>query len=389
MHFSIVPKLQPLILSEPSECRIVPCPSERWVVKNFHIAVFPADGIGPEVIASGRRALEKLQELHAGVRFEFREFDWSSIYYQKTGAMMPRDGLQQLEHGGFDAILMGPVGSPDVPDHITLWGLLLPIRQGFEQYINLRPSRLLEGISTPLRNQNQRSLDMVCVRENSEGEYSGIGGRMHTHKPEEVAVQSIVFTRSITERVIRFTFEWALKHNRKRVTSVTKSNSMQYNMVFWDDVFQQIASGYPNLQNDKQLVDSMTVRMVAHPETVDVFVASNLFGDILSDLGAALTGSLGLAPSANLNPERKYPSLFQAVHGSAFDLVGKNEANPIASIWSAQMMLEFLGEVELATGLMHAIEAVLREERVRTRDLGGSNSTTEMTDAICQALETA
>ena len=358
------------------------------MVKNFHIAVFPADGIGPEVIASGRHTLEKLQELHAGVRFHFREFDWGSIYYQKTGAMMPCDGLQQLERGGFDAILMGPVGSPDVPDHITLWGLLLPIRQGFEQYINLRPSRLLEGIATPLRRRDSRSLDMVCIRENSEGEYCGIGGRLHTHKPEEVAVQSIVFTRSITERLMRFAFEWALKHNRKRVTSVTKSNSMQYNMVFWDEVFQQIAGDYPTLENDKQLVDSMTVRMVAHPETLDVFVASNLFGDILSDLGAALTGSLGLAPSANLNPERKYPSLFQAVHGSAFDLVGKDQANPIASIWSVQMMLEFLGEAELATRLMHAIEAVLREGRVRTPDLGGRNSTTEMTDALCHALET-
>lgn len=356
-------------------------------LNNFHIAVFPADGIGPEVIAASRRVLEALQALHGGVRFQFQEFDWGSTYHRKTGDMMPHDGLQQLERGGFDAILMGPVGSPDVPDHITLWGLLLPIRQGLDQYINLRPARLLEGISTPLRNHDPHSLNMVCVRENSEGEYSGIGGRVHTHKPEEVAVQSIVFTRSITERLIRFTFEWALKHNRKRVTSVTKSNSMQHNMVFWDDVFQQIAVDYPSLSHDKQLVDSMTVRMVAHPETVDVFVASNLFGDILSDLGAALTGSLGLAPSANLNPERKYPSLFQAVHGSAFDLVGKNKANPIASIWSAQMMLEFLGETELATRLMHAIEAVLRESRVRTRDLGGSSSTTEMTDAVCQALD--
>lgn len=356
-------------------------------MKTFHIAVFPADGIGPEVIASSRRVLEKIQELHGGVRFEFREFDWSSAYYQKTGAMMPRDGLLQLERSRFDGILMGPVGSPDVPDHITLWGLLLPIRQGFDQYINLRPARMLEGISTPLRNHDHRPLDMVCVRENSEGEYSGIGGRVHNQKPEEVAVQSIVFTRSITERLMRFTFEWALKHNRKRITSVTKSNSMQYNMVFWDDVFEQVAADYPTMAHDKQLVDSMTVRMVAHPETVDVFVASNLFGDILSDLGAALTGSLGLAPSANLNPERKYPSLFQAVHGSAFDLVGKNQANPIASIWSAQMMLEFFGEVELATRLMGAIETVLRKGQVRTGDLGGSSSTSEMTDAVCQALE--
>ncbi len=363
----------------------------RWrkgcCVKNHNIAVLPADGIGPEVIAAGRQVLETLERLDGNTRFEFQEFDWSSTRYEKTGAMMPEDGLKQLESGGFAAILLGPVGSPNVPDHITLWNLLLPIRQSFEQYINLRPLRLLEGVTTPLAGQEGRSLDMVCVRENSEGEYAGAGGVVHRGQPEAVALQTIVFTRSVTERLMNFAFEWAHKHDRKRVTSVTKSNSMQHNMVFWDEVFGEVAAKYPGVSNDKQLVDSMTARMVTHPGTLDVFVCSNLFGDILSDLGAAITGSLGLAPSANLNPERKYPSMFQAIHGSAFDLAGKQQANPIASIWSAQMMLDHLGEAELATRLMHAIETVLREGKVRTRDLGGENSTGEMTDAICQALE--
>ncbi len=356
-------------------------------MKDINLAVFPADGIGPEIIGADQKVLKKLEELHGDIRFHTREFDWSSTRYQKSGEMMPKDGIQQLEEGGFDAILMGPVGSPDVPDHITLWGLLLPIRQGLEQYINLRPLRLLEGVTTPLAHGEPRSLDMVCVRENSEGEYSGAGGRVHAGKEEEVAIQSIVFTRSITERLMRFAFQYAKSHDRKLVTSVTKSNSMQHNMVFWDAVFAKIAAEFPTVKSDKQLVDSMTARMVTHPGTLDVFVCSNLFGDILSDLGGALTGSLGLAPSANLNPEKKYPSLFQAIHGSAFDIVGKNEANPIATIWSTQLMLEFLGEAELASTLMHSIEAVLREGKVRTRDLGGSSSTTEMTDAVCRALE--
>ena len=356
-------------------------------MKTYNLAIIPADGIGPEVLASSRKVLSKLAQEHGGIRFDFREFDWGSNYYFKTGTMMPRDALQQLERGGFDAILLGPVGSDKIPDHITLWGLLLPIRQGFEQYINLRPMRLLEGVTSPLRDQDCRSLDMVCVRENSEGEYSGIGGRVHSGKTDEVAIQTIVFTRSITQKLMRFAFEWTRKHGRKRLTSVTKSNSMQHNMVFWDDVFQQVSAEYPDVATDKQLVDSMTARMVTHPGTVDVMVASNLFGDILTDLGAALTGSMGLAPSANINPERKYPSLFQAIHGSAFDLVGKDQANPIATVWSAQLMLDFIGEAELAGKLMNAIESVLREKKVRTRDLGGQDSTTAMTEALCQAIE--
>ena len=356
-------------------------------MKSYRIAVLPADGIGPEVISSSKQVLDTLERLHGGILFEFQEFDWSSTRYLSKGSMMPNDGLKQLERGGFSAILLGPVGSPEVPDHVTLWNLVLPIRQGLQQYINLRPLRLLEGVSSPLHGQDSRTLDIVCFRENSEGEYAGVGGRVHQGQSQELAIQTIVFTRSITERLIRHAFEWAVQHGRQRVTSVTKSNSMQYTMVFWDEVFDQIATEFPSIPTDRQLVDSMTVRMVAHPETVDVFVASNLFGDILSDLGAALTGSIGLAPSANLNPEGKYPSMFQAIHGSAFDLVGKNQANPIASIWSVQMMLDHLGESELAAHLMHTIEAVLRSGQVRTRDLGGNNSTTEMTHAVCHALE--
>jgi len=355
-------------------------------VRHVHLAIVPADGIGPEVLGASRTVLETLAQLDGGIEFDLQEFDWGSERYLRTGRLMPEDGVQQLERGGFDGILLGPVGDTRIPDHVTLWGLVLPIRQGLDQYVNLRPMRLLEGVETPLRDREPRELDMVCMRENSEGEYAGVGGRVHPGKDEEVAIQTIVFTRSITERLMRFSFEWARKHNRKLVTSVTKSNSMQYNMVFWDEVFCEISAQYPEMKCDQQLVDSMTVRMIGHPETVDVFVTTNLFGDILTDMGAAITGSLGLAPSANLNPEKKYPSLFQAIHGSAFDLVGKNLANPIASIWSAQLMLDFLGESELAARLINAIEQVLRKGKVRTRDLGGSSTTTEVTEAVCAAL---
>ncbi len=355
-------------------------------MRNLHLAILPADGIGPEVIQASRTVLELLAQSDGGVRFEFEEFDWGSERYLTTGRMMPEDGIRLLEQGGFDAILLGPVGDARIPDHVTLWGLLLPIRQGLDQYVNLRPMRLLEGVTTPLGARTARDLDMVCMRENSEGEYAGVGGRVHRGKDEEVAIQTIVHTRSITERLMRFTFDWAAKHRRKLVSNVTKSNSMQYNMVFWDDVFREVSARYPGMKTDQQLVDSMTVRMIDHPDSVDVFVTTNLFGDILTDLGAAITGSLGQAPSANLNPERKYPSLFQAIHGSAFDIAGRNLANPVASIWSAQLMLDFLGETEMAGRLMRAIEGVLREGKVRTKDLGGANSTEEMTKAICGAL---
>lgn len=291
-------------------------------------------------------------------------------------------GWLSLSGGGFDAILLGPVGDPRVPDHLTLWGLLLPLRQGFDQYVNLRPMRLLPGVQSPLANKGPGEIDMVCVRENTEGEYAGVGGRVHQGTKEEVAIQSIVFTRTGTERIIRYAFDYARQHGRKKVTSATKSNSMQYNMVFWDEVFRQVAADYPDIAHEQQLIDSLAARFVARPESLDVIAASNLFGDILTDLGAAVSGSLGLAPSANLNPERRYPSLFQAIHGSAPDIAGKGIANPIASIWSGQLMLDYLGEHEAAATLMRAIEEGLAAGQVRTPDLGGTASTRQLGAAV-------
>lgn len=351
-------------------------------MRHYHFAVLPGDGIGSEVIPEGVQTLETLAHLHGGFRLDTVEFDWGTERYLREGALMPKDGLAILERGGFDGILLGPVGDPRVPDHLTLWGLLLPIRQGFDQYVNLRPLRLLPGVQSPLVGKGPAEINMVCVRENTEGEYAGVGGRLHQGMEAEVAIQSMVFTRSGTERIIRYAFEYARQHGRQKVTSATKSNSLQYSMVFWDDVFKQVAAAYQDIAQEQQLIDSLAARMVARPESLDVIVASNLFGDILTDLGAAVAGSLGLAPSANINPERRYPSLFQAIHGSAPDIAGRGIANPIASIWSAQLLLDFLGEKEAATTLMQAIEAVLTARQVRTPDLGGTATTRQMGDAI-------
>ncbi len=351
-------------------------------MRHYHLAVLPGDGIGPEVIPESVQTLEALANLHGGFRLSLEYFDWGTERYQREGALMPKDGLAILERGGFDGILLGPVGDPRVPDHLTLWGLLLPIRQGFDQYVNLRPMRLLPGVQSPLAGKGPAEIDMVCVRENTEGEYSGTGGRIHQGMPDEVAVQSTVFTRKGTERVIRYAFEYARQHGRGRVLSATKSNSLQYSMVFWDEVFRQVGAEYQDIEQEQQLIDSLAARMVARPESLDVIVASNLFGDILTDLGAAVAGSMGLAPSANLNPERRYPSLFQAIHGSAPDIAGKGIANPIASIWSAQLLLDFLGEQEAAAALMRAIEAVLADGQARTPDLGGDATTQHMGEAI-------
>jgi tartrate dehydrogenase/decarboxylase / D-malate dehydrogenase len=358
-------------------------------VREYYIAVIPADGIGREVIPEALATLNAAAERDGGLRCRYETFDWGSERFLREGAMMPADGLAILERGGFDAILLGPVGDPRVPDHVTLWGLLLPLRQGFDQYVNLRPMRLLPGVSSPLAGKGPAEIDMVCVRENTEGEYAGVGGRLRRGTPEEVAIQSIVFTRKGTERIIRYAFEYARGHGRKTVTSATKSNSMQHNMVFWDDVFRAVAAEYPDIRHEQQLIDSLTARMVNKPEGLDVLVASNLFGDILTDLGAAISGSLGLAPSANLNPERRYPSLFQAVHGSAPDIAGTGVANPIGEIWSAAMLLDFVGEPDAARGIEAAIGVVLREGRVRTGDLGGRATTREMGEAIRAALEPA
>jgi tartrate dehydrogenase/decarboxylase/D-malate dehydrogenase len=351
-------------------------------MRHYQIAVLPGDGIGPEVIPESVQTLAALAHLRGDFRLDSQQFDWGSERYLREGALMPKDGMAVLERESFDAILLGPIGDPRVPDHITLWGLLLPLRQGFDQYVNLRPMRLLPGVQSPLAGKGPRAIDMVCVRENTEGEYAGVGGRVYQGTKAEVAIQSIVFTRTGTERIIRYAFEYARQHRRKQVTSATKSNSMQYNMVFWDEVFRQVAADYPDIAHEQQLIDSLAARFVARPQSLDVIVASNLFGDILTDLGAAVSGSLGLSPSANLNPERRYPSLFQAIHGSAPDIAGRGIANPIASIWSGQLMLDYLGEHEAAATLMRAIEEVLAAGQVRTPDLGGTATTRQLGEAV-------
>ncbi len=356
-------------------------------MRTYQLAVIPGDGIGPDVIAESVQTLTYLAELHGGFQFGIQQFDWGTEHYLREGAMMPTSGLATLERGGFDGILLGPVGDPRVPDHITLRGLVLPLRQAFDQYVNLRPARLLPGVRSPLAEKRPQDIDIVCVRENTEGEYAGVGGRLYQGAGNEVAIQSAVFTRKGTERIIRYAFEYARRYKRKKVTSATKSNSMQYNMVFWDDVFREVAAEYPDIAHEQQLIDSLTARFVSRPESLDVVVASNLFGDILTDLGAAISGSMGLAPSANLNPERRYPSLFQAIHGSAPDIVGKGIANPIASIWSGQLLLDFLGEQEAATLLMRAIEEVLAGGQVHTPDLGGAATTRQMGQAIRDRIQ--
>jgi len=353
-------------------------------MNTYQLAVIPGDGIGPEIIPEAVETLQTVAARDGGFRFEVTTYDWGSDRFLATGAMMPPDGLDMLLKAGTDAILLGPVGHPQVPDHVTLWGLLLPIRQHFRQYVNLRPVRLLQSVESPL--SRKAAIDIVCVRENTEGEYAGIGGRVHRGEPEEVAVQSIVFTRTGTERVIRYAFDYARAHGRRKVTSATKSNAMQYNMVFWDDVFRQVAAEYPDIEHEQQLIDSLAARFVSRPESLDVVVASNLFGDILTDLGAAVTGSLGLAPSANLNPERRFPSLFQAIHGTAPDIAGQGISNPVATLWSAAMLLEHLGEAQAAASLMTAIERVLADGRLRTPDLGGTSTTREVGAAIRRQL---
>ncbi|MEA3195611.1 MAG: tartrate dehydrogenase/decarboxylase / D-malate dehydrogenase [Betaproteobacteria bacterium] len=346
-------------------------------MKSYRIASIPGDGIGNEVIPAGIEVLQKLQD---GFRLEFEHFDWSSARYQKEGAYIPEGGLERLKK--FDAIFFGAVGAPDVPDHISLWGLRLPICQGFDQYANVRPSRVLPGITSPL--DKGKAIDWVIVRENTEGEYSGSGGRVHKGLPEELATETSVFTRKGIERVHRFAFEMARKR-KKHLTLVTKSNAQRHGMVLWDEVCDDVQEGYPDIQTERVLVDAMTTRMVLKPESIDTVVASNLHADILSDLAAALSGSLGIAPTANLNPERTFPSMFEPIHGSAFDITGKGIANPIATFWTASMMLEHLGEAKAAARLMKAIEAATAK-KVFTPDLGGTARTLDVTRAVIAAL---
>jgi tartrate dehydrogenase/decarboxylase/D-malate dehydrogenase len=347
-------------------------------LKTYRIASIPGDGIGNEVIPAGIEVLKKLAD---GFSLEFEHFDWGSKRYLDTGAYIPDGGLQRLK--AFDAILFGAVGAPDVADHLSLWGLRLPICQGFDQYANVRPTRLLPGIESPMK--NAKDVDWVIVRENTEGEYSGAGGRVHTGLPNEVAMEVSTFTRSGVERVHRFAFELARKRPRKHLTLVTKSNAQRHGMVMWDEIFYEVAKNFPEVKTQRVLVDAMTTVMVLKPASLDVIVASNLHADILSDLAAALSGSLGIAPTANLNPERRFPSMFEPIHGSAFDITGKGIANPIATFWTASMMLEHLGEAKAAARLMKAIEAVTAK-KVFTPDLGGTARTRDVTAAVVSAL---
>jgi tartrate dehydrogenase/decarboxylase / D-malate dehydrogenase len=356
-------------------------------MRDYRIAAIPADGIGREVIAAGLTVLETLQTRDGGFRLTVEQFPWGSDYYRQHGRMMAEDGLDRLRR--FDAIFFGAVGDPAIPDHVTLWGLRLPICQGFDQYANVRPARVLPGITPPLRNCAPGDLDWVILRENSEGEYAGNGGRVHRGLPEEVATETSVFTRSGVARIMRYGFGLARQRPRRLLTVVTKSNAQRHAMVMWDEIAAEVAQDFPDVTWNKELVDAMTTRMVLKPKTIDVVVASNLHADILSDLAAALAGSLGIAPTANLNPERKFPSMFEPIHGSAFDIAGKGIANPIATFWTASMMLDHLGEREAAAKLMSAIERVTAISAFHTPDLGGTATTAQVTEAVCDALRSA
>ncbi len=353
-------------------------------MKHYRIAVIPGDGIGVEVIPAAIRVLEAAGA-RGGVQFAWTEFPWGSEFYLKHGHMMPPDALDQLRP--FDAIFFGAVGDPRIQDNITLNGLLLPIRRGFDQYACVRPAVLYPGVRGPLVGKQPGDIDFTVVRENTEGEYAQIGGVLYRGEPHEVAVQSAMFTRHGTERIIRFAFDLARQRNKKRLlTSVTKSNAQGYSMAFWDRVFADVAKQYPDIRTESLLVDAACMDLVRRPETFDVLVGSNLFGDILTDLSAAITGSLGLAPSANLNPTRKFPSLFEPVHGSAPDIVGRGIANPIATMLAGAMMLEFLGEPKTAALVEQAATGVLRDQRALTPDLGGKSTTRGVTDAVTASV---
>jgi tartrate dehydrogenase/decarboxylase/D-malate dehydrogenase len=356
-------------------------------MKTYAIAAIPGDGIGTEVIAAGLDVLTAVAKRDGSLEFEVDRFEWGGEYYKKHGRMMPVDGRDLI--GKHDAILFGSAGHPEIPDHITLWGLRLAICQPFDQYANVRPTRVLPGITSPLRNVQSKELDWVIVRENSEGEYAGVGGRVHHGSPLEAATDVAMFTRTGVERIMRFAFRLAQSRPRKLLTVVTKSNAQRHAMVMWDEIATEIAAEFKDVAWDKMLVDAMTVRMVMRPETLDTIVATNLLADILSDLAAALAGSLGIAPTANLNPERTFPSMFEPIHGSAFDIMGKGVANPIGTFWSIVMMLDHLGEKVAAEGLMRAIERVTADPRLHTPDLGGTARTADVTAAVIDAIHGA
>jgi len=356
-------------------------------MKTYKIAAIPGDGIGTEVVSAGIEALHALARRDGGFQLDVDHFDWGGAYYKTHGRMMPENGRSLIRN--HDAILFGSAGHPDIPDHITLWGLRLAICQPFDQYANVRPTRVLPGITSPLRRVQRQELNWVIVRENSEGEYAGVGGRVHQGSPLEAATDVAMFTRAGVERIMRFAFKLAQSRPRKLLTVVTKSNAQRHAMVMWDEIAAEVATEFKDVTWDKMLVDAMTVRMVMRPESLDTIVATNLHADILSDLAAALAGSLGIAPTANLNPERVFPSMFEPIHGSAFDIMGKGIANPIGTFWSAVMMLEHLGEKAAGDRLMRAIERVTADPRCHTPDLGGQARTTDVTAAVIDAIHGA
>ena len=349
----------------------------------YKMALIPGDGIGPEVTAEGVKALDAAAALDGGFRFEWTSFPWGCDFYLKHGKMMDDDGIEQLKT--FDAIYLGAVGAPGVPDHISLWGLLLAIRKGFDQYINLRPVRLLKGAPCPLKNISPEDVDMTFIRENSEGEYAGSGAWLYKGQPNEVVIQNGVFSRVGCKRVIRYAYELARKE-RKTLTSISKGNALNYSMVFWDQIFAEVGKEYPDVKTYSLLVDAASMFMIRDPKRFQIVVTSNLFGDILTDLGAAIAGGLGLAAGANLNPERKYPSMFEPIHGSAPDIAGKGIANPLASIWSAAQILDFFGHEDWGRRVLDAVERLLTEKKTLTPDIGGTSSTQEVGDAVVRML---
>lgn len=349
----------------------------------YKIAVIPGDGVGPEVLREGMKVLKRVSELSGRFRFEDTWFPWGCEYYLKNGRMMPEDGIEILK--GYDAIYLGAVGYPGVPDHISLWDLLLTIRKNFDQYVNLRPVKLLKGAPCPLKDVAREDINMTFIRENSEGEYAGSGSWLFKNKPNEVVIQDGVFSRVGCERIIRYAFETARKEKRS-LTSISKGNALNYSMVFWDQIFKEVGDEYPDVETHSYLVDAASMFMVKDPGRFEVVVTSNLFGDILTDLGAAISGGMGLAAGANLNPERKYPSMFEPIHGSAPDIAGKGIANPMASVWAASQMLDFFGHEDWGKKVLDAIEAVLEDGRYLTPDLFGTSTTSRVGDAILEKI---